>query len=265
MLIDTHIHTMFSGDSSEPPEKQVEQAIRLGMPEICFTDHHDYGVICDTDYTLDFASYFPYMQELRDRYADRIAIRIGVELGLQCRIWDYLEQLPGQFPFDYIIGSSHFVDGVDPYLPEFWEGKEEKAAVRRYFEVTLARLQSLSCFDACGHLDYIIRYGKNQNRNYHWEDHRELIEEILLLLIRRDIALECNTGGFRYGLGQPNPCIPVLKRYRELGGELLTIGSDAHDCSKLGIGFAQMEEALKELGFRSYLTFAARKPVGHLL
>ena len=260
MLCDFHVHTCFSGDSTTPASHQIDQAIRLSMPRMCITDHHDMDVVSDCNFTLDLPKYFPAMELLREQYQDRIRLEIGIELGLQNHIAPRLLQVSSAWPFDYIIGSCHFIDGLDPYFPLYFEGRDEKAACRRFFEVTLSRVQTLDCFDSLGHLDYVVRYGPTRNREYDYRDYRDIIDEILKILIRNDKALECNTGGFHYGLGQPNPCEDILRRYRELGGELLTLGSDAHDPSRLGYDFDRARELLRSCGFSSYTVYHQRKP-----
>lgn len=260
MLCDFHLHTDFSGDSETPAVKQIERAIELGMKRICITDHHDYDVVSECDFNLDLPSYISAMRQLRDIYRDQIQIEIGIELGLQCHIAQYLNELSTQYPFDFIIGSSHFINGLDPYYPEFWENKTEHEALQSFFEISLKRIRSIHCFDSYGHLDYIVRYGKNQNRNYRSGDYRDLIDEILKTLIQNGKGLECNTGGFRYGLGHPNPCEEIMCRYRELGGEIVTIGSDAHTPEYVGYEFNRTAALLSKCGFRYYTVFHQRKP-----
>lgn len=260
MLCDFHLHTEFSGDSDTPASAQIEQAIALGMPCICITDHHDLDVVSPCDFTLNLSSYFPAMAALQIQYQDRLQIKIGIELGLQNHISSQLQEVSVQYPFDFIIGSCHFIDGLDPYYPEFFQDKTEKEAYRRFFEVTLNRIRHLDCFDSLGHLDYVVRYGPNKNREYYYKDYSDLIDPILKTLIQKGKALECNTGGFRYGLGHPNPCEEILCRYRELGGELLTIGSDAHSPEFLGHEFASAATLLKHCGFSYYTIYHQRKP-----
>lgn len=268
MYSDFHLHTHFSGDSDTPPRLQVEQAIRLGMSEICITDHHDYDVDSgDLDFTLDFERYFPAMNALREEYAGLIDIRIGIELGLQRHISSYLDELVSKYrkEVDFIIGSNHFVDGLDPYFPVFFAGRTEQQAYCRFFEVTLSRIKRLDrhCFHVLGHLDYAVRYGPNQNRYYDFNAYREYIEPILKTLIENGQGLECNTGGLKYGLGHPHPTEEILTRYRELGGEILTLGSDAHAPEHVGYGFSRLKELLIHCGFSYYTTFKEQKPVFH--
>ena len=257
MISDIHLHTEFSGDSNTPVHAQIEQAIRLGMEEICITDHHDYDVISEIDFTLDIPRYVEEITRVREEYKDRIHVNLGIELGLQCHLKEYLEQLAGRYPF----GSSHFVNRIDPYYPAFYEGKSEDEAYRGYFEATLKRLSLLDCYDSVGHVDYVVRYGPNKNRFYTYEKFADVLDEILKTIIRKGKALECNTGGYKYRLGEPNPSVAILKRYRELGGELLTVGSDAHTPGQVGGFFPQTAEILKSCGFRFYTVYHQRKPV----
>ncbi len=260
MLCDFHLHTSFSGDSDTPPEDQILKAAALNMPRICVTDHHDMDVVSDCDFTLDLPKYFPAMEALREQYRDQIRIEIGIELGLQNHIAQKLHETAVSYPFDFIIGSCHFIDGQDPYFPAFFQGKSEKEAYRRFFEVTLKRVEKLDCFDSLGHLDYVVRYGPAKNRYYDPKEYFDIIEPILRILVHRGKALECNTGGLHYGLGHPNPCEEILRRYRELGGELITVGSDAHVPSRLGYDFDYVRDLLKACGFSHYTVYHQRKP-----
>lgn len=260
MIADFHTHTEFSGDSDTPVRNQIQAAIDSGMKEFCITDHHDYEVQTDLDFNLDIPSYLDTLQKLKTEYADQIRINIGIELGLQNRIQDYLKNLVSQYPFDFIIGSSHFIDGDDPYYPAFFEGRKERDAYERYFHVTLRRIQNMDCFDVFGHLDYVVRYGPNKNREYSFNAYQEQIDPILKELIAHGKGLECNTGGYKYKLGHPNPSEDILRRYRELGGEIITVGSDAHTPEYIGYSFDLAREALLNSGFRYYTVFHNRKP-----
>lgn len=261
MLPDTHIHTDFSGDSQTPAQAQIERCILLGMKELCITDHHDYDSGMDEEiFLLDFDTYLPALRRLRHEYQNRIRVNIGVELGLQLHLKEYLTQLEQSLNVDFLIGSCHFIDQTDPYDPEFFQGKSERDAYIHYFEVTQKRVRSLDCFDSLGHLDYVIRYGPSKNRNYSFGAYQEYIDPILKTLIEKGKALECNTAGFRHRLNQPNPSGDILKRYRELGGELITLGSDAHSPEFIGDYFEKAKEILLNCGF-SYLTvYRQRKP-----
>ncbi len=263
MLCDFHIHTSFSADSRSLPETQADAAADLGMKEICITDHHDPGSesMSRLHYILDIPSYLSGIRKLSEKYQGIIQIRTGIELGLMLREQETLTELVRSLPVDFILGSSHFTDGYDIYDRAYYEGKTEKEAYSRYFESTLERIRVLDCFDSLAHLDCILRYGPNKNKNYRPADYMDIIDEILKLLIARGKALECNTAGYKYGLGHLHPHEEILRRYRELGGELLTVGSDGHRPEEIGKEFIRAESILKACGFRYYTVYRNRRPV----
>ena len=266
MLSDFHIHTQFSGDSDAPVRDMIEKAILLGMKELCITDHHDYGVDSgDIDFHLDFDSYWETLPALREEYKNKITLRIGIEMGLLPGLGPYCREIAGRYPFDFIIGSTHFVDGMDPYYPAFFHGRDEGAAYEQYFHTLLENVKSCGDFDVCGHIDYIIRYGPHKGQFYTYDSYSRYLEPLLSILAENGKGIECNTCGLRYGLGQPNPHPDILRRFRELGGEIVTVGSDAHDAKYLGSEFSRAEEILKSCGYRYYATYSQRKPVFHKL
>ncbi len=259
MYTDTHVHSSFSGDSDTSPYEQINAAVSLGMEELCFTDHHDHDVISEIDFELDIPRYKEEMHRLRDEFSPKIELLTGIELGLQVKITDYLNELTSKVDFDYIIGSIHFVDGLDPYYPEFFE-KNGSNAYHRYFDEVLECIKNIKCYDSLGHLDYIVRYGKAHGLSYSYKEYADCIDPILSIVIDDGKALECNTGGLSRGLCEPNPCFDILKRYKELGGELITLGSDAHSPETLGFAFEEIGERLKEIGFTHYAVYKNRIP-----
>ena len=260
MLPDYHFHTDFSGDSQTPMRAQLERALSLGMTSLCVTDHHDYDVDSVIDFTLQTDQYFEAMSALRDEYKDRIDLRIGIELGLQTHLKEYYRELLSAYPFDFVIGSTHFINRKDPAYPEFFEGREEQEAYLQYFQATLDNVKNIDNYDVAGHIDYIVRYGPNKALYYSYEAYRDILDGILRAIIEQGKGIECNTAGLRKGIGQPNPCDRILMRYKELGGEIITIGSDAHIPEDLGADFHTARELLKQCGFSYYTEFRGRNP-----
>lgn len=261
MNTDFHIHSSLSADSDSPMEDMIEQGIRLGLSVMCFTEHMDFGYIDEgMNFELDTQAYYKKYLEMKDRYAGRMKLLFGIELGLQPHLAEKHRQYLASYPFDFCIGSSHLVDGMDPYYPKFYEGRSEEACYRRYFASILENLDAFSDVDSYGHIDYVVRYGPNKNAHYSYERYRDLIDEILKMLIEKDIALEVNTAGYKYGLGTPNPHPDILKKYRSMGGELITIGSDAHRPEHLAYDFPTAVTLLRECGFKSYAVFEKRVP-----
>lgn len=262
MNADFHIHSSFSADSDAPMESMIKEGIRRGLTLMCFTEHMDRDYPGDPEHAfeVDTVAYYKELLRLKELYAGQAELRFGVELGLEPHLAERHRDYLARWPFDFVIGSSHLVDRQDPYYPAFYEGKEEAACYRRYFDSVLENLAAFSDFDSYGHLDYVVRYGPNKNRFYSYSAYADVIDEILRILIEKGIALELNTAGFKYGLGHPNPHEDVLRRYRELGGEKLTIGSDGHAPEHIAYDFPKVNELLKSCGFRYFTVFKERRP-----
>lgn len=259
MISDCHLHTCFSSDSDAGADCMARQAAGLGMERICVTDHFDMDYP-GGEFYLDTEAYLKKLQELKEQWKGRLDIRFGVELGLQPHLADRIREYAGKWPFDYIIGSVHLVNGLDPYYREQYPGSDS-SLYGEYFECTLENIRRPLEIQSLGHLDYVVRYGREKEKAYSCREYAEVIDEILRELIRRGIALEVNSGGLKYGLGFPNPHPDILKRYRELGGEMVTVGSDAHRPEEVGYGFGQVREILLDCGFKYFTEFSDRKPV----
>lgn len=267
LLADCHLHSGFSGDSEASMELMVQQAIAKGLKTICFTEHNDFDFPGEDPhkFELNVDSYLFDLIKFRDKYADQIEILFGVEIGLQKESARRNLLLSKAYDFDFVIGSMHVVNGQDPYYPAYFEGRSDEDAYREYFECTLENLKAFNNYDSLGHLDYIVRYGKAKDTDYSYAKYADYIDPILKLLIYREKALELNTAGLRYGLKDMNPCIDVLKRYRELGGELITVGSDSHDPENVGYALDKACDLLKTCGFDSYTVYCGRNPEQRLL
>ena len=158
---DNHVHTYFSTDSDTPMEDMLKTAIEKGFSSICFTDHMDYNFPSEDDtpeFLLDVEPYFEEMKRLNEKYGGRIKIRQGIELGLKKDCLDKCLSLTKEYPFDFVIGSTHLVDNIDPYYDTFWSDTPEKSGILRYYETTLNNVNLGADFDVYGHIDYIIRY-----------------------------------------------------------------------------------------------------------
>lgn len=258
---DFHIHSSFSADSDTPMAAMIEEGIRRGLTVMCFTEHLDYDYIADgMDFVVDTSAYLSELNRCRDLYGSRMELLFGIELGLQPHLAGRLSEYLRQWDFDFVIGSSHVVNGADPYYPSFYEGRREEDCYREYFQTIPANLKAFSNIDTYGHIDYVVRYGPNKNKFYSYEGYRDILDEVLKCIISHGIGLELNTAGYKYGLGVPNPHPDVLKRYRELGGEIITVGSDGHAPEHLAYDFHKVDDLLLACGFRYYTIFRKRKP-----
>ena len=262
-LCDYHLHTDFSGDCEIPATKMIEQAIALHMPAICITDHLDFDYPNEAPdfFLLPEDAYYEKIRELSEQHASDIEIMTGVETGLEPDKRDRIHAFVSAHPYDFVIGSSHLVHRQDPYYPAFFEGRSDKEAFTEYFESILENIAACDDYDVYGHLDYVVRYSPNKSANYCYAKYQDVLDEILRQLLQKGKGIEINTGGYRYGLGVPNPHPDILRRYKELGGELLTIGSDAHTPEYIGNSFHLVHDLLTECGFQYYTIFKNRKPI----
>lgn len=264
---DYHLHSSFSGDGQFSLEDMVKRGISLGLHKLCITEHMDYfykdenGNMSD-EFVLDTDSYQKELFRLKEKYADKIELLFGIELGLHPDVVSKNEALISSYPFDFVIGSSHMCHDSDPYFPVFYENRTDKEAYREYFLSLMENAKGYLNFDVYGHLDYVVRYGRTKNKDYHYKDYQDIFDSLLRYLIEHGKGIECNTGGLnpKYQLGTTNPCPEIIKRYRELGGEIITIGSDAHRPEHMCYGFDKASEILRDCGFHYYTVFKKRKP-----
>lgn len=264
MLPDFHNHTCFSGDSSQDIRELLDHAVELGMPSICITDHQDFDYVEDgVSFTIDPIKYYETLKNFQKEYAGRLDLRIGVETGLGKEFASRLADFTRSVPFDFIIGSIHVVSGIDPYYDIYWEGKSAKQAISQYFEASVEALETCHDFDIFGHIDYGVRYCKEPGFVYNPLDYIDYLDALLKKLLSLGKGIELNTGGLYKGANHPNPHPAIIKRYRELGGEIITLGSDDHQAKYLGYAFDQAQDLLKDCGFKYYCTFKDRKAEFH--
>ena len=262
---DAHMHTQFSTDSEEPMENMIRESIRRKLRGITFTDHKDYRFPATYDwhpeagekpFQFDFEKYRETIAALREKYKEQIEIHTGVEIGLKSDAYEENVALSKRSDLEYCIGSIHLVENMDPYYPDFWESYGEENGLKRYFETTYAQLRNLGeiQIDTVGHLDYITRYLPSGYAFYQYEKYAEIIDEILKIVLDRNIILEINTSGYKNGGTMPNPCFEIIKHFRELGGENIIFGSDAHDISRVAADFERAAMLAEKAGFRGYLS-----------
>ena len=269
---DYHLHSSFSGDSDTPMDEMIIKGIELGLTHMCFTEHNDFDYpITNPDSTpegmfeLNPDAYLYDFLKMREKYAGQITLCFGVELGMQPHISRENAVFAKAHDYDFIIASSHICNRKDPYYPSFFEGRTQEEAYTEYFESILENLKFYSNFDVYGHLDYVVRYGPTKDEGYSYEAYRNIFDRILERLISMEKGIEINTAGLAKGMRDANPCIGVIRRYRELGGEIITVGSDAHDPKQIAFGFDRAADILKDCGFRYYTTFEKRSPSFHKL
>lgn len=286
MYADYHTHTEFSDDSEYPMADVVRDAIAKGIEEICFTDHVDYGVKWDWDEPIDqavlerrrsapnapkflasrnvdYPRYVETISRLRAANADKIRIKTGMEFGVQRGTIPRYETLFAKYPFDFIILSIHQVDNLEFWNQDFQRGRTQREYNERYYDELLTVVRNFHDYSVLGHMDMIVRYDKQGRCPF--ERVRGVVEEILKTIIADGKGVEVNTSSRRYGLNDLTPSRDILRLYRELGGRILTIGSDSHRFERLGAGIEETKLELRELGFTEFCTFDKMEPLFHLL
>ena len=282
MLADYHVHTEFSDDSVFALEDVCALAIERGIDEICITDHVDYDVRPDWDeyrrdpscakifegklsINVDYERYFPAIEAARERFAPMLAVKTGMEFGVQSHTAERFHALFEQHAdaWDFIILSIHQVGNEEFWNGTFQKGRTQDEYNMQYYEEMLRVVQRFDDWSVLGHLDLIKRYDAAGP----WPDEnaRDIVAEIMKEAIRRGKGIELNTSSIRYGLSDLTPSEGILRLYRDLGGRVLSIGSDSHKPEHLGAHIPMMRERLQAIGFTEFCTFDHMEPVFHKL
>ncbi len=300
MRTDYHVHTEFSDDSDYPLESVCHDACRLGLDEICITDHVDYGVkvdvspldeggtLFDGSYSsdpsrfpkdiegnfcvnADYQHYFPAIAAARERWGSaahdwwggRLTVRCGLEFGVQTHTADAFQRLfdARQGELDFVLLSCHEIDDKEFWCGDYQSGKDPEKISERYYQEILQSQRLYTDYSCLAHLDAIKRDNPNDQRPF--RAYQDLVAEILKRAIADGKGIEVNTSSVRYGLSDWQPERAILKLYRDLGGRIVTVGSDSHKPSHLGSYLSQATDLLRSLGFPGICTFSHMQPELH--
>ena len=263
--IDQHVHSNISHDGISTFKEHMIYAKEHSISEITFTEHYDDYIGIDTN--LETLNVDNYKKEyLNNKNDNIIKTNFGIEIGLRPESTNKIKNMVKNNNFDFIIGSSHITCGKDmAYDKSFFDNLTPQESIKNYLNEVLENIKLYKNeFDVYGHLDYVIRYVINYYGNIinklNYSDFKELLDEILTLLLKNDKGIEINTSGIRYGLGYCHPNEEILKRYIELGGKIVTIGSDAHKSSDLARDFNKVYDLLDYLDINDIAVYHNRKP-----
>lgn len=264
-LSDYHSHSVFSSDGKHTMEAMAQAAYAKGINALCFTDHADDCMQeADLSYTPDkylekHGIYDEYLK-VRDALSDKLTVRFGMELSAANQNPDIAKKLITLYPFDFIIGSVHNLTGTnDFYFLSYKEESECHSLMDRYLDEHIAMINT-GGFDVIGHISYPMKYMARYNIKLDIKDHWDKVKALLNLAIEKGIGIEVNTSGLRDDLGTTIPAYDVIKLYHDLGGEIITTGSDSHNTNDVGEGIFEANELLKEAGFKYVTVFNQRKP-----
>jgi histidinol-phosphatase (PHP family) len=259
-MMDYHIHSNYSADSQQSIQAIVDAARKQGLSEIALTDHLDIDYPYDNiTFVFDEIKRRDEIKQLQAKYSD-INIVDGIEVGVTQRsIQDNIDYLM-QREFDFVIASVHIVSGIDPYYDAFFEGRTTKQAYIEYLSEISMCLDGFDDYNVIGHIGYASRFCKNeQSKIITYSDYSDIIDEILKKIIAKGKGIEVNTYGIRT-TGDTLPSQTIVKRYKQLGGDIITIGSDAHTTDRVGEHVEQTYAFLKSIGFKYMTRFCKRKP-----
>ena len=256
-MYDYHIHSGFSYDAY-PYEisTMVEKAIELDLIEIAITDHYDpLFPFCPAE--LDFPRYFDELQKIKEAYAPQIKVAIGIELGVMTgKALDMCREVVEKWPLDFVMASFHSAKGFALHTEEFRRGKTIIQAVNDYYEDVLTCITEFTNFDVLGHINVIDRYVESIPDDSNFSD---IQTEILKTLVTNKKGLEINTSSYRYGTARTLPTQELLNEYVELGGEIVTIGSDAHRPIVVGDNLDRALNMMKKAGLNKVATYEKRQ------
>ncbi len=261
MLADYHMHTKFSDDSDFEMEDEILCAIEKGLDEICFTEHVDYGVKFESN--CDYTQYFSEFERCKEKYKNQIRLKKGIEFGMQSHTIAQFQRDFDEYDFDFVILSCHQIQNLEFWNGAFQKGKTQKEINEAYYEEIYHCICNYKDYSVLGHLDAIKRddpYGV-------YEDDlvMDLIDKILKKVIEDGKGIEVNTSNFRYHLPDLTPSRKILKRYYDLGGRVLTFGSDSHKKEHVGYKIEEVRNIVKEIGFSHFMTFEKMKMIEYEL
>ncbi len=256
-LVDYHMHTSLCGHATGQPRDYAEQALKTGLEEIGFSDHaplvsHDAPGI--TMKREQLPKYYTMMEDVRKTYEGRLRIKIGIEADFIPGYEDKTKAILGDYPYDYAIGSVHYIKdwGFDnPEESQKWDESDVSAVYRDYYEILRQSAQS-GLFDIMGHVDLVKKFGHRSA-----EDVRDDIEKTAKVFKETGVAIEINTSGLRKPVKEIYPALEVLKIYAKAGVPM-TFGSDAHNPHDVRRDFDQALTLAKEAGYTEYVLYKER-------
>lgn len=269
---DNHNHSQFSFDGGRTSVEASARAARAaGLSGICFTDHCDFHVPkMKSEHEHLVVEVFDV--EAQQAEIDRvratedpvtgIEIFKGIEIGLYRDCRDQIKEHMSRYTFDTVIASVHYIDDIDPFYGGYYLGKTWKEAYGYYLETLYEEMVDLADFDIMGHFDYVARYAPYPQASILYRDFPDILDEMLKYLAYNGKALEINTKTYQDYSGRvPQLDENILLRFRELGGEMISLGSDSHDPSRPGCQFDRFAGLVRSCGFRYLTHFSSRRPI----
>lgn len=261
-MYDMHTHTGFSDDCDYSAEEMLSAAAQTGLSGIAVTDHYDPGYPDpEFPFIIDFEKYNMYLDAVAEEYAGRLDIIRGLEVGIMDTQLENAKKAVAAYDYDFIIGSFHCLRQYDLCTIDY-PSYDGPSLMKDFYEYMYEMLRVYKSYDVLGHLSIIDRY---IGGIYDLDPCMEIIREIMKMIIDDGKGIEINTSNFKYDMSVWLPRTELLATYRELGGEILTIGSDSHEPYRFGDHFDEASELARSLGFKYCCSYHQRKPEFHKL
>ncbi len=254
--VDYHTHSKNSFDGYETVEDMAKRARETGLREICITDHYE----CSYDHVPMKFGFEDTKVEIAALGGNAgIMVRYGIEIGQMHVEPDVCRRIIERNDFDFIIGSVHNITGdLDLYYVDYT--KKRASALFEEYLCELQKLASTADYDVIGHITYPLRYMARDGVSFDLAPYADKIDSILKTVIERKKGIEVNASGLRQEIGDTMPPIEIVRRYRELGGKIITVGSDAHRCRDIGSGIPEAVDIVCRAGFSEITVFEKRRP-----
>ncbi len=258
IISDYHMHTPLCGHAVGLPSEYVEQAIKKGLKEIGFTDHAPLVSHADPKITMSFEQlpfYHAMIEDVKKRYAKKIKVLVGIEADFLAGYEEKTKAILNSYPYDYVIGSVHFMGKWgfdDPAERKAWSEKDVNRVYRDYHELLRQAAQS-KLFDYMAHVDLVKKFGHRPNADMTGE-----VEKTAKVFKETGMVVEINTSGLRKPVKEIYPSLDYLRIYCRAGVPL-TFGSDAHDPKDVGKDFDEGLVLAKAAGYKEYCLLRNRK------
>lgn len=259
-LSDSHVHTDCSRDAADPTSMMCESACRLGLYTLTITDHCECNVYKEEAYDRSVRQSYFEARKASAVFHGRLHVRAGVEIGQPMQNLEAANEVLDACDFDFALASVHNVKGMPDFYELDYGNVQLNDVLMRYFDEIMETIE-WGRFDSLAHLTYPWRYIVGEH-GLTIDDSLfdERVDQVLKALIASNKALEVNTSGLRQKLGETMPNRKILERYRELGGRLVTVGSDAHRWADVGGGVEEGLALLKKAGFSHFTVYAHHTP-----
>lgn len=273
-IVDYHIHSEYSFDHSESTPGGIfdicQEAVKKRVSQIAITDHLEANTMsCGEVAMFDVDKLRQEIIKAKDYFRGQLDIIYGIELGQPHQAPEFANKILESNKYEFVIGSYHNNLGVEDFYYIDYTTTPPQTLVKYYKDYLIETCQHIKWgigkFSTLGHLGYPLRYFMQNNLdilNPYDPEYMKLMGEIFRLLIKNDIALEVNTSGLRQGMNNTMALDGMVQYYADMGGKLVTIGSDSHGVSFIGSYVEKEYDVLKKLGIKEISTFADGKRSG---